>query len=277
MHVDAAADEQVRREAELREANEKLVLAVLSAQAVQAAAEDAQRRQVEFIAMLAHELRNPLAPMRNVSAMLARVEADDPILPRLQTIIERQVVHMARLVDDLLDVSRAHTGKLRLERSVVLLSVVIAESIEASRPAMDVRLQHFSLTLPSRALSVDGDPMRLTQILTNLLDNASKYTPKEGEISLALSEADGCAVIVVSDSGIGIPAESLPGVFALFAQAPDAVHYNRLGLGIGLNVVQELVLAHGGSVIARSAGKGQGSQFIVTLPLVPTRPSLDPG
>jgi diguanylate cyclase len=262
-----AVAEQERRHTQLREANEHLVLAALSAQERQAVAEQAQRRQTEFLAMLAHELRNPLAPIRTAAALLGKLHPQEPMLPRVQAIIERQVAHMTRLVGDLLDVSRVNTGKLRLERCAVEMIEVIDEAVDACRPAMDARLQNFGVRLPTGALEVHGDPVRLAQVLSNLLDNASKYTPDGGEIGLAVGVIDNAMVITVSDSGIGITAEALPKVFEPFVQDAHAIGFNGFGLGIGLTVVRELVEAHGGQVVASSAGSGLGSQFVVTLPL----------
>jgi len=187
--------------------------------------------------------------------------------------MERQVVHMARLVSDLLDVSRASTGKLTLERRVVEMAVIIDQAIDACRPAMDTRLQHFAIQVPSCALDVYGDPVRLVQILMNLLDNASKYTQASGEIRLTVVVIANALVLTVTDSGIGITAEALPNIFEPFAQDTHATAFNADGLGIGLTVVRELVEAHGGNVVASSAGSGLGSQFVVTLPLVRRRPS----
>ncbi len=259
--------------ASLREANEKLVLAALTAQELHADAQQAQRRQTEFMAVLAHELRTPLAPIRNVSALLERLTVDDPMLPRLKAIIERQVDHMARLVDDLLDVSRAITGKLRLQLEVVSMAAVVHEAVAASQPGIELRRQTFTLELPLVEVTVLGDSLRLVQVIGNLLDNASKYTPNGGAISLAMTADDHEMTLTVQDSGIGITAAALPGVFGLFAQDVHAVGYNGVGLGIGLTVVHELVQAHGGTVTAHSLGATQGSQFVVTLPLVPR--SLD--
>lgn len=266
LHAEASVAASERRMGAMREANEQLVLAALSAQALQAYAQDASDRQQEFMGMLAHELRNPLAPMLNVAAMLAGAHSDTMNVPRLQAIIERQVVHMARLIDDLLDVSRIASGKLRLDMQRADLLVIVAEAIEACRPAMDVRLQAFSTQLPLLPVSVDADPLRLVQVLSNLLDNASKYTPKGGSIRLTVTVRDADVVIVVKDSGIGIPAESLPHIFELFAQDPHATGFNGAGLGIGLTVVRELVEAHGGTVLARAGADGVGSEFVVTLP-----------
>lgn len=267
-HFEHALDAFGQRHAEMREANEQLVLAALSAQGLQAAAEQAQRRQTEFLAVLAHELRNPLTPIRTAAATLARFESDEPMLPRMQAVIERQVAHLSRLVDDLLDVSRANTGKLRLERRGVEMRGIVDTAVDACRPAMDVRLQRLEIHMPGRALTVDGDPVRLAQILSNLLDNASKYTPDGGEIGLAVEVAGDAVVITVSDTGIGISAEGLPHVFDPFVQDTRAIGFNSAGLGIGLTVVRELVEAHGGSVIASSPGTGLGSRFVVTLPLL---------
>jgi diguanylate cyclase (GGDEF)-like protein len=267
-HYELALAEHERRHAQRQEANEQLVLAAISAQELQAAAEQAQRRQTEFLAMLVHELRNPLAPIRTAAALLGRVRTDETLLLRVQSVIERQVAHMSRLVGDLLDVSRVNTGTLRVDRRLVDMAGVIDEAVDACRPAMDTRLQHFGVHVPSRALELHGDPVRLVQILSNLLDNASKYTPNGGEIALSVAVADDAIVMTVSDSGIGITAEALPIVFEPFVRDPHAVDFNGVGLGIGLTVVRELVGAHGGKVVASSAGSGLGSRFVVTLPLI---------
>jgi diguanylate cyclase len=261
-----------RRQADLCEANERLVLAALDAQALQAAAERAQRQQMEFLAVLAHELRNPLAPIRAAAATLGLAQTDEAVLPRMQAVIERQVTHMSRLVEDLIDVSRVSTGKLQVERQRVDLVGIVDAAVDACRPAMDTRLQRFSIDIPSRAIDVDGDPVRLAQVVSNLLDNASKYTPQRGEIRLSVVVADDAIVLTVSDSGIGISAEALPHVFEPFVRDARAIGFNGVGLGIGLTVVHELVEAHGGTVVAASAGSGRGSRFVVTLP----RPTIHP-
>ena len=173
---------------------------------------------------------------------------------------------MARLVDDLLDISRASSGKLRLNLAPVDMSSVVADTIQACRPAIDLRLQCLSVTVPQAAVFVRGDVVRLTQILTNLIDNASKYTPTGGAVSLTLTAAADWVSVTVTDTGIGISQSAFPGVFDLFVQDPSAVGFSNLGLGIGLKVVHELVTAHGGTVEAHSEGAGQGSRFIVTLP-----------
>jgi signal transduction histidine kinase len=267
-HYDLALAKHQRQHAQLQEANQQLVLAAISAQELQMAAEQAQRRQTELMAVVAHELRNPLTPIRTAAALLNRVREED--IPGVQALIERQVMHMVRLVGDLLDVARVSTGKLRIESRPVDMAGVIDAAVEACRPAMDTRLQHFSIQIPPRALEVNGDPVRLAQIFSNLLDNASKYTPDRGEIGLSVVVVGEAVVITVSDSGIGITAQALPNVFEPFAQDPHAIGFNGVGLGIGLTVVRELVVAHGGRVVASSAGSGRGSQFVVTLPLADT-------
>lgn len=264
-HYELALIEYERQHAQLREANGELVLAALSAQDLQEAAERAQRQQKEFLAVVAHELRNPLTPIRIAAEMLGQVRPEE--IPRYQAIIENEVEHMVHLVSDLLDMSRAHTGKLRIERQAVDLVAILDEAIDACRPAMDKRLQHFSVQAPARPIQLNADPVRLAQILRNLLDNASKYTPDGGEIRLSLAVIDESVVISVSDSGIGITAEALPEVFEPFVQDKHAIGFHGAGLGIGLTVVRELVDAHGGQVVANSAGTGLGSQFVVTLPL----------
>ena len=261
----ARPTEYERRHSQLREANEQLVRAALTAQELQSAAEDAHRQQTEFIAVLAHELRNPLMPIRTAAALLGRLPAGE--LPTVQAVIERQVAHLSRLVGDLLDVSRVVTGKLRLDIGCVDLGDTIDQAVDTYRPAMDTRRQHLQVRLPSHALRLRGDPIRLAQVIGNLLDNASKYTPNGGEITLSAVVVDDAVVMTVSDNGIGIPAEALLRVFEPFVQDAHAMGFNGAGLGIGLTLVRELVEGHGGSVVASSAGTGLGSQFVVTLPL----------
>jgi diguanylate cyclase (GGDEF)-like protein len=269
---EASLAEHEQQYAQLRDANQHLVLAALNAQELQAASERAQRRQTEFLAVVAHELRTPLTPIRIAATMMDHKNKDKSTLPRMQAIIEQQVIHMSRLVSDLLDVSRVNTGKFRLEREMVDMSGVIDRAIGACRPAMDTRLQHLGICVPARSLLVNGDPVRLAQILINLLDNASKYTPQGGEIELSAWVEDTALMVSVKDSGIGVTAEALPNVFEPFVQDAHAAGFNRDGLGIGLTVVRELVTAHGGSVVASSAGSGQGSRFVVTLPLTVEEP-----
>lgn len=252
---------------DLRAANESLVLAALTAQHAETQAQEAYQRQVKFLAMVAHELRNPLTPIRTAAELLERAHASDQaLLMRLQGIIKRQVDHMTRLVEDLLDGSRISAGKFRLQRSTVELGDTLGIAVDACRPALDRKHHLLVIDLPPAPFTVLGDPVRLAQVFTNLLDNACKYTHEGGEIGLSVAVQGSNAVITVSDNGIGMAPHTLTHVFDLFAQNADALAVHSGGLGIGLAVVRELVEAHGGTVVARSAGSEQGSQFVVTLP-----------
>jgi diguanylate cyclase (GGDEF)-like protein len=269
--------EHEHRYTQLREANSELVLAALGAQALQSAAERAQSRQSEFLAMLAHEMRGPLGPLLNSATLLTRGGVASGVdLPKLQAVIERQVIHLSRMVDDLLDVSRGYSGKLRLEREALDFAEIVGEVVDAHLAAMQLREQGFHIAMPEGALPVWGDRIRLTQVLHNLLGNAAKYTPQGGEIWLEVRLAGDTLALTLADTGIGIPAHILPTVFEPFVQDPVAAGFSHLGLGIGLAVVRELVLAHGGDVEARSEGRGRGSTFVLSLPLVLV-PASDPG
>ena len=257
--------ENERQSALMRTANEQLVLATLDARAIQTELEVANRRQMDFMAVLAHELRNPLAPMRNVSALLARIQQDDPILPRLQEIIERQVVHMARMIDDLLDVSRAQNGTLAVDKRTTELTALVADAIDICQPAMDLRQQKLTSNVPSSAVYVVGDAIRLTQIFTNLLSNASKHTRDGGSLTLSMTVDAPHVVVTLTDNDAGPNTDAQPTFFDQFE--PD-VHSRGVGPGIGLTVVDELVKAHGGSITARVRGPGCGNQLVVTLPIL---------
>ena len=259
--------EHERRHALLREANGQLVLAVITAQELQAAAEQAKAKQAQFMGVLAHELRHPLAPIRNAAAILGKIPINEPRLAKLQAVIDRQVAHMSRLVSDLLDISRVDSGKLRLRLQIVEMTTLINEAIDTCRPAIETRQQKLNVQIPDSEIEVNGDPVRLVQILSNLLDNASKYTLIGGVIGLSAVVEGQKLVMTVSDNGIGITAEALLHVFEPFVQDIHATAFNGFGLGIGLTVVRELVEAHGGKVVASSNGNGLGSQFVVTLPL----------
>ena len=231
------------------------------------AAEEAQHRQDLFLATAVHELRRPLAPIRNAATLLGRVgTGDTQTLARLQLIIERQVVHLARLVDDLLDLSRSRTGKLQLHRSVVDLRDIVGACVEACRPAAQRRRQELVVVMPTSGLEVEGDPVRLAQVVGNLLDNASKFTPEGGAIDLLVVRHGDLVLLTVTDNGIGIGAAALPHVFHPFSPEASRAGADDSGLGLGLAVVSELVAAHGGSVRAYSAGLGLGSCFVVSLP-----------
>jgi signal transduction histidine kinase len=199
--------------------------------------------------------------------MLGRTRSDEPLLPRVQSIVEQQARHMSRLVGAAQDVANAEAGMLRLERDEVDLVGVIDDALAGCRASMDVRQQKFSAQLPGGAVRLMGDRARLAQIVGNLLDNASKYTPDGGEIRLALEVLDDAAVLTVSDNGIGITAQALADIFEPFAPDIQALGFNGVGRGVGLAVVRALVEAHGGTVRAFSGGSGLGSRFVVTLAL----------
>ena len=220
------------------------------------------------MAMVAHELRNPLTPLRIATDMLAHRSAGGEVaIDRLAAIITDQVARMARLIDDLLDGSRLSTGKLRLELGTVDVVRVLEHAVMACRPKMQARQQQFSVHLLPGPLNIRGDRIRLAQIFNNLLDNACKYTPEGGEITLGMVAAEHSLLISVRDNGLGIAAEMLPFIFELFVQDAHVLAHSSGGLGIGLAVVRDLVEAHGGTVTGRSAGRDFGSEFVVTLPL----------
>jgi signal transduction histidine kinase/CheY-like chemotaxis protein len=224
--------------------------------------EQANRSKDEFLAMLGHELRNPLSPI--VTALqLMRVRGGDVMLKE-RTIIERQVKHMARLVDDLLDVSRVARGKVVLSRAPVELAEVLAKAVETVSPALEERSHQLSVSVPARGLVVDGDEERLAQVFDNLLNNAGKFTEPGGHIQIVAEARDGRARVSIRDNGAGMDATQLPHIFDLFMQARDGA---RGGLGIGLTIVRNLVALHGGTVAAHSEGPGRGSEFVVELPL----------
>ena len=230
------------------------------------------RRKDEFLATLAHELRNPLAPVRNAVAVLHRTGPDRP--DRLQwarDVIERQMGHMTRLIDDLLDVSRINQGKLHLQRSRVDLAAVVQAACETSQPLIEAGGHALTVTLPDEPVVLDADPARLAQALGNLLANAAKYTPQGGHIAVhATRQADGLC-LAVRDTGIGIAADRLAGIFAMFSQVENSLNRAQGGLGIGLALVRQLVELHGGSVQADSEGPGRGSTFTIRLPLADVR------
>jgi signal transduction histidine kinase len=267
-----AIEAQQQRYAELREANEQLVLAALDAQQLLAAAERARRQQAEFMALLAKELGNPLAPIRLAAAMLGQARSTEPLLPRAQSIIEKQVESMSRLVAAVQAVSHAGQPVVDLDRQRVDFIDVIDKAVASCRPSMDTRLQTFTIHLLRPPVWVLGDPARLQQALRNLLDNASQYTPDLGRVQLSLAIKGRVVELTVSDSGMGITAQALPTIFEPFAQDLPAIGFRNVGLGIGLTVVRAIVEAHGGSVVAHSAGVGQGSRFTVTLPLAEPTP-----
>ena len=266
------ADDPERRLVDLREANEHLVLAALTARELQTAAERARQRHTVFLAAVADELRNPMAPIRIAAAMLGGLPTDEQLLPRVQGIVEQQLTQMSRLLGELVDASNVDTGGLALERRPVDMGHVIDAAVAASRPAMDERGQRFESHRPPGALEMQGDAVRLEQVVSNLLDNASKHTYDGGRISLSVVVTADSLALTVSDDGIGITPQMLPYVFEPFVQDTHALGFHGVGLGIGLTVVRALVRAHGGDLVAHSAGAGRGSQFVVTLPLAASGP-----
>ena len=237
---------------------------VLGAQA-RAAAESANRAKDEFMAMLGHELRNPLSPI--LTALQLMKLRGEPGSERERTVIERQVNHLTRLVDDLLDVSRIVRGRVELKTEIVEIAEVVAKAIEMASPLLEQRNHTLRMDVPRRGLRVDGDPTRLGQVISNLLTNAAKYTPPSGVITVRAEQVDDEVVLSVRDTGIGISPDVLPRIFELFVQEGQALDRSQGGLGIGLTIVRSLVERHGGSVSARSDGRGKGSEFIIRLPL----------
>jgi PAS domain S-box-containing protein len=231
---------------------------------------EADRRKDEFLATLAHELRNPLAPLRNGLAVLRMAAADAGARGQVLEMMDRQVEHMVRLIDDLLDSSRLATGKLQVEKQRIDLCIVVRGAVESARGLFDGRAVGLEAHIPDGPLAVFGDRIRLDQVVTNLLTNAAKFTPPGGTVSVVLDEAGGSARVRVKDSGLGIPPAKLEAIFELFAQLhpPGSEHFQIGGLGIGLNLARRLVQLHGGTLAATSEGLGKGSEFTVTLPLV---------
>jgi PAS domain S-box-containing protein len=230
----------------------------------------ADRRKDEFLATLAHELRNPLAPLRNSVNILQLTASDDPGTVRLCETMERQVNHLVRLVDDLLEVSRITRGKIELRKEQLEIAAIARNAVETSRPMIDAAKVQLAIALPQEPIFVEGDAMRLGQVFSNLLNNAAKYTNAGGQIWFNARRESGEAVISIRDTGIGIPAEVLPKVFDMFMQVDRATNRSQGGLGIGLTLVRSLVELHGGSVSVRSDGPGEGTEFIVRLPVATT-------
>ncbi|MFO0847587.1 MAG: PAS domain-containing protein [Gemmataceae bacterium] len=232
------------------------------------ALKDADRRKDEFLATLAHELRNPLAPLRNGLQVLRLAGADGRIAADARTMMERQLSQMVHLVDDLLDISRISRGKIELRKERVELAGVVQQAVETSRPLIEQAGHALTVALPPGSLYVDGDVTRLAQVFSNLLNNAAKYTDRGGHIELAVRREGGEAVVSVKDDGVGIPAEMLRRVFDIFTQVDRNLERAQGGLGIGLSIVKKLAEMHGGTVEARSGGPGLGSEFVVRLPVV---------
>jgi len=241
-------------------------------QAAQALRE-ADRRKDEFLATLAHELRNPLAPLRNSLHILQLTACNDPVIERLCETMERQVNQLVRLVDDLLEVSRITRGKIELRKETVELAGIARNAIETSRPLIDAAGLQLAISLPQDPILLNGDPVRLGQIFANLLNNAAKYTDEGGQIWFTARRENEEVVVSVRDTGIGIPHDVLPKVFDMFMQVDRTTDRSQGGLGIGLTLVRSLAQLHEGSVSAHSAGPGRGSEFSVRLPIAKSEPN----
>jgi PAS domain S-box-containing protein len=233
----------------------------------EAALREADRRKDEFLATLAHELRNPLAPIRNAAHMLTLPQLDEEQLQWARRVIHRQVQHMARLLDDLLDVARITRGKLQLKKEHVDFGTIVDTAVEAARPLINAKKHGLTLELPPQLPSLEADPVRLAQVLSNLLTNAAKYTDDSGRIELRAWVEDDRLRISVRDNGIGLSSSALPHMFQMFSQVHDDRDRSGGGLGIGLALVKGLVDLHGGTVDAQSDGPGHGSEFVVTIPI----------
>jgi len=231
---------------------------------------DSDRSKDEFLAVLGHELRNPLAPILTALHIM-RLRSTDETTERERAVIERQVSHLSRLVDDLLDVSRATMGKIDLRRERIDVSTAVARAVEMSRPLIESKKHHLTVSVPVGALYVDGDVVRLAQVVGNLLHNAAKYTDPGGHIAVEGALEAGEVVVRVRDDGQGIPADRLPAMFELFVQGDQSPERSQGGLGVGLTLVRSLVQLHGGRVDARSNGPGSGSEFVIRLPAVSER------
>jgi signal transduction histidine kinase/ActR/RegA family two-component response regulator len=248
LYVQRAAADEARRESESR-------------------LREGDRRKDEFLAVLAHELRNPLAPIRNAVGFLQLKGTNDPDLANARDLIGRQVQHMVRLVDDLLDVSRVTLGQIQLQKEIVSLGLALTNAVEASRPLLDAAQHRLCVALPAEPIYVEADVTRLAQIFQNLLNNAAKYTPAGGSIEVIASAQAGRVRVTVRDNGIGIHPAMLERVFEMFTQVDRSGSLTQGGLGIGLSLAQQLARMHGGHIEARSAGEGLGSEFTVTLPM----------
>jgi signal transduction histidine kinase len=247
-------------------AEERIALA--RAEEARRAAEESSRRKDEFIAMLSHELRNPLAPIRAGIEVIRRMRSSEPPVVQAVEVMDRQVVHLVRLVEELLEVSRISQGRITLKKEPVELSKIISHGVETARPLIFSRNQTLDIVVPPTPVWVSGDPMRLSQVVANLLNNASKYTQERGRIEIAATAEAGEAVILVRDNGTGIDSQLLPHLFELFVQGERSLDRSQGGLGIGLSLVRHLVELHQGRVEAQSPGAGKGATFKVTLPCI---------
>jgi two-component system CheB/CheR fusion protein len=251
-----------------------IIIDITDRKRAEEALKEADRRKDEFLAMLAHELRNPLAPIVNAVHVLRLLDGDSGVLRQQRDLIERQVQQMRRLLDDLLDVSRITRGKVDLQRETTDLAVVLGGAVETSRPLLEAKQHVLTVALPSRPVLADADPTRLGQVFTNLLNNAAKYTDVGGRVWLTLEQDGPEAVVRVRDTGVGMTADMLAAAFELFAQADRSLDRAQGGLGIGLTVARRLVEMHGGTLTAYSGGPGRGCEFVVRLPALPVGPEV---
>lgn len=240
------------------------------------AARDAERRKDEFLATLAHELRNPLAPLRNGVAILQRLAPDVQAIDPVCRMMERQLAHIVRLIDDLLDLSRISLGKVTLQKAPVELAKPLHNAVETSRPILEARNHRLSISVPPESAWVDADATRLAQVFGNLLNNAAKFTPPGGQIDVNVEYRGDEAEVSVTDNGIGIPANMLERIFEMFSQLEDPMQKTQPGLGIGLTLVRQLVELHGGRVSASSGGPGRGATLRVALPALKRVPVQAP-
>ena len=258
-----------RANAELERTNRSLQSEVAERARAERALKEADRHKDEFLAMLAHELRNPLAPMLNAVQLMRMKPVTDQQLSWSRDVIERQLAHLTRLVDDLLDVARITRGRINLSREPIELGTLVARAVEIVQPLIQERGHQFTTEIPDGTLRVNADPLRLTQALGNVLGNAAKYTERQGNISLSVRRQGTEIDIRVRDNGIGIPAEVLPRIFDLFTRLDRRSDHPHSGLGIGLALVRRLLQMHDGTISAHSEGTGRGSEFVIRLPLLP--------
>lgn len=251
---------------EMREANEHLVVAALHAQKLQSDAEVALSLQKNALASIVHEMRNPLTPISLLAQRMVRTESGK--IPEMCALIEGQVQHLSRMVDDLLDVSRISTGKLSLNFAKIDVSHILDDVINSCTMMISAKELKLDVELPSGPVVASGDKVRVAQIFINILTNAVKYTPRGGSIRVSGIATGDVFRVIISDTGIGMSAQTLPRIFDAYVQDPEAIRINGSGLGIGLTVVRELVVAHGAHITASSRGVGKGSQFTITFPLL---------
>jgi diguanylate cyclase (GGDEF)-like protein len=268
-HATCGLDSVVRETGlrSLREANEQLIISALATRELALQARRAQHLQLELVALAAREIHNPLDPVRTVADLTKRSRADESLFEHVQVIIKSQVTYMSRLLEDLLEATRVYKGVFPLACTTFDIVESIRRAVLACRPAMEARLQQFEMKLPPSPVRASGNSLRLTQVVSNLLDNASKYTGVGGAIALELAVFGNSLTVTVCDNGIGITPEALPGIFDLFSQETRALPLCNGGLGVGLAIARDLMEAYGGTVVGTSAGKDCGSEFVVTLPL----------